>query len=50
VAEQLLDRPQIACETLGLTLAEGKLILKKVQTAMVWEQVNAALLRLVKHQ
>lgn len=33
-------------ENLGLTLAEGKLILKKIQEGMVQEQVNDALLRL----
>ena len=33
-------------ETLGLTLAEGKLILKKVQESVVQEQVTNALLRL----
>lgn len=41
-----LEREGVTIETLGLTLAEGKLILNKVQAAMVWEQVNAALLRL----
>ena len=41
-----LERQGVTIETLGLTLAEGKLILKKVQVAMVWEQVNEALLRL----
>ena len=41
-----LEREGVTIETLGLTLAEGKLILKKVQAAMVWEQVNEALLRL----
>jgi len=37
----------VTIETLGLALAEGKLILKKVQAAMVQEQVSDALLRLL---
>jgi len=41
-----LEREGVAIETLGLTLAEGKLILKKVQECMVQEQVNDAMLRL----
>jgi hypothetical protein len=41
-----LEREGVTMETLGLTLAEGKLILKKVQEAMLQEQVNDALLRL----
>ena len=41
-----LEREGFTIETLGLTLAEGKLILKQVQEAMVWQQVNEALLRL----
>jgi len=41
-----LEREGVTIETLGLSLAEGKLILKKVQEAMVQEQVNDALLRL----
>ena len=40
------EREGVTIETLGLTLAEGKLILKKVQEAMVQEQVSNALLRL----
>ncbi|HYW44456.1 MAG TPA: hypothetical protein VE959_16455 [Bryobacteraceae bacterium] len=32
-----LEREDVAIETLGLTLAEGKLILKKVQECMVQE-------------
>jgi hypothetical protein len=40
------EREGVTPETLGLTLAEGKLILKKVQEGMVQEQVNDALLRL----
>jgi hypothetical protein len=39
------EHEDLALETLGLTLAEGKLILKKVQETMVQEQVNDALLR-----
>ena|ERR1700680_188948 len=39
-----LEREGVTIETLGLSLAEGKLILKKVQEAMVQEQVNDALL------
>jgi hypothetical protein len=41
-----LERVGVTMETLGLTLADGKLILKKVQEVMVREQVNEALLRL----
>ena len=49
--EQVLDMAQleregVTMETLGLSLAEGKLMLKHVQEAMVREQVNEALLRL----
>ncbi len=40
------EREGVTIETLGLTLAEGKLILKKVQAGIVQEQVNDALLRL----
>jgi hypothetical protein len=39
------ERTGVAMETLGLTLAEGKLMLKSVQTGMVHEQVNDALLQ-----
>src|SRR5450759_1390016 len=41
-----LERNGVTMETLGLSLAEGKLMLKQVQEAMVREQVNEALLRL----
>jgi hypothetical protein len=49
--EQVLDMAQleregVTMETLGLSLAEGKLMLKQVQEAMIREQVNEALLRL----
>ena len=40
------ERQGVAIETLGLTLAEGKLILKNVQQEMVQEQVSDTLLRL----
>jgi hypothetical protein len=40
------EREGVTIETLGLALAEGKRILKKVQEAMVQEQVSNALLRL----
>src|SRR5215469_7267396 len=40
------ERQGVAIETLGLTLAEGKLILKNVQQEMVQEQVSDVLLRL----
>src|SRR6266542_6876289 len=40
------EREGVVIETLGLTLAEGKLILKKIQEGMVQEQANGALLRL----
>jgi hypothetical protein len=40
------ERQGVAIETLGLTLADGKLILKKVQEEMIQEQINDALLRL----
>ncbi len=35
----------MAIETLGLTLAEGKLILKRIQENVIREQVQDALLR-----
>src|SRR5437868_9154320 len=37
------EREGLAMETLGLTLAEGKLILKNVQERLVQEQVRIAL-------
>jgi hypothetical protein len=40
-----LEREEVRMETLGLTLAEGKLILKKIQEAVVQEQVHDALVR-----
>jgi hypothetical protein len=39
------ERSGVAIETLGLTLAESKLLLKNVQTGMIHEQVNDALLQ-----
>jgi hypothetical protein len=49
--EQVFDTAQLevegaTMETPGLSLAEGKPMLKQVQEAMVREQVNDALLRL----
>jgi hypothetical protein len=35
-----LEREGVTIETIGLTLTEGKLILKKVQEEMVREQVT----------
>lgn len=35
-----LERAGVEMETLGLTLAEGKLVLKRIQEVMVEEQVN----------
>jgi hypothetical protein len=40
-----IERDEVAMETLGLTLAEGKLILKKIQEGVVREQIQDALLR-----
>src|SRR5215471_17287700 len=39
-----IERDEVAMETLGLTLAEGKLILKRIQEGVVQEQIQAALL------
>jgi hypothetical protein len=41
-----IERAELEMETLGLTLAEGKLILKKIQEGMVQQQIHNALLRL----
>ena len=38
-------RDEVTMETLGLTLAEGKLILKRIQEGVVQEQIQEALLR-----
>ena len=40
-----IERDEVAMETLGLTLAEGKLILKRIQEGVVQEQIQEALLR-----
>ena len=40
-----IERDEVAMETLGLTLAEGKLILKSIQEGVVQEQIQEALLR-----
>jgi hypothetical protein len=40
-----IERDEVEMETLGLTLAEGKLILKKIQEGMVQEQIREALAR-----
>src|SRR5215470_5850384 len=40
-----IERDEVAMEILGLTLAEGKLILKRVQEGVVQEQIQDALLR-----
>jgi hypothetical protein len=40
-----IEREGVEMETLGLTLAEGKLILKKIQEGMVQEQIQDALAR-----
>src|SRR5215472_17169188 len=40
-----IERDEVAMETLGLTLAEGKLILKRIQEGMVQEQIQDALRR-----
>ena len=40
-----IERDEVAMETLGLTLAEGKLILKRIQEGVVQEQIQGALLR-----
>jgi hypothetical protein len=41
-----IERAGLEMETLGLTLADGKLILKKIQEGVVQEQIHNALLRL----
>jgi hypothetical protein len=41
-----IERAGLEMETLGLTLTEGKLILKKIQEGVVQEQIHEALLRL----
>jgi hypothetical protein len=41
-----IERAGLEMETLGLTLAEGKLILKKIQEGVVQEQIHNALLGL----
>ena len=40
-----IERDEVVMETLGLTLAEGKLILKRIQEGVVQEQIQDALLR-----
>src|SRR6516225_2111420 len=40
-----IERDEVAMETLGLTLTEGKLILKRIQEGVVQEQIQDALLR-----
>jgi hypothetical protein len=40
-----IKREEVEMETLGLTLAEGKLILKKIQEGVVQEQIQEALAR-----
>ena len=40
-----IERDEVAMETLGLTLAEGKLILKRIQEGVVQEQIQDTLLR-----
>ena len=40
-----IEREGVEMETLGLTLAEGKLILKKIQEGVVQEQIHEALAR-----
>ena len=40
-----IERDEVSIETLGLTLAEGKLILKRIQEGVVQEQIQEALLR-----
>jgi hypothetical protein len=40
-----LERDEVAIETLGLTLAEGKLILKRIQESVVQEQIQDAVAR-----
>jgi len=40
-----LERDEVAIETLGLSLAEGKLILKRIQESVVEEQIQDALAR-----
>ena len=40
-----IERDEVAMETLGLALAEGKLILKRIQEGVVQEQIQDALLR-----
>ena len=40
-----IERDEVRMETLGLTLAEGKLILKRIQEGVVQEQIQEALLR-----
>ena len=35
-----IERDEVSIETLGLTLAEGKLILKSIQEGMVQEQIQ----------
>src|SRR4029453_8965573 len=40
-----IERDEVEMETLGLTLAEGKLILKKIQEGIVQEQIREALAR-----
>src|ERR1044071_1063892 len=40
-----IERDEVAMETLGLTLAEGKLILKRIQEGVIQEQIHDALLR-----
>jgi len=41
-----IERAGLEMETLGLTLAEGKLILKKIQEGVVQEQIHESLLQL----
>jgi len=40
-----IERDEVAVETLGLTLAEGKLMLKRIQEGVIQEQIQDALLR-----
>jgi hypothetical protein len=40
-----IERDEVAMEALSLTLAEGKLILKRIQEGVVQEQIQDALLR-----
>jgi hypothetical protein len=41
-----IERAGLEMATLGLTLADGKLILKKIQEGVIQEQIHDALLRL----